>query len=341
MKNLLQLALALLLVSSLIMLSPKNSSAGVYTFNVTMSAAQEVPTNTSQATASVIGTYDNVTKIIDFTCTFSGLETNSNNAHFHGPAFAGSNASVIISWTANGFPLGVTSGTYSHQFVLTAAQEVMLLDGAVYANIHTTGRPGGEIRGQMDQGTLPVELSSFASVINKNNVTLNWSTSSETNNAGFDVERSSAGLNEWTKINHVAGTGNSIQNQNYSLTDRGLAMGSYNYRLKQIDLNGNFEYFELTNDVVVGIPNQYNLSQNYPNPFNPSTNIDFEIPQSGFVSIKLYDMTGKEVATLVNDFKPAGYYSINYSSGNISSGIYFYTLTSGKFVSTKKLNVIK
>lgn len=341
MKNLLQLALALLLVSSLVMLSPQNSYSTTYTFNVIMEGSQEVPPNTTTATGSVIGTYDDATNIIDFTCNFSGLQSNTNNAHFHGAAFAGSNAPVIISWTANGFPLGVTSGTYSRTFVLTGAQETMLLNGEVYANIHTTGRPGGELRGQMDEGgTLPVELSSFTSVINKNNVTLNWSTAVEVNNAGFDIERKSATA-DWTKISHIEGHGNSVQPQNYSVTDGGLAIGSYNYRLKQIDLNGNFEYFELTNEVVVGQPLQYDLSQNYPNPFNPSTNINFEIPDNGFVNIKLYDVTGREVKTLLNDFKSAGYYSIQLNAADLSSGIYFYTLTSGNFVSTKKLNLIK
>ncbi|MCB0729305.1 MAG: T9SS type A sorting domain-containing protein, partial [Ignavibacteriae bacterium] len=161
--------------------------------------------------------------------------------------------------------------------------------------------------------TLPVELSSFTSSVNYRDVTLNWSTASELNNSGFEIERSdirSQTSNVWTKVGNVNGNGTSSSVINYSYTDRGLATGSYSYRLKQIDFNGNFEYFNLNNEVNIGTPSTYALSQNYPNPFNPATTINFDLPTDGNVSLKLYDMSGKEVATLVNEVRSAGYYSV-------------------------------
>ena len=150
-----------------------------------------------------------------------------------------------------------------------------------------------------NNSVLPVELSSFTSNINNRDVTLNWSTSSEVNNSGFDIERSSNGT--WSKVGNVTGNGTSTVGHNYSYTDRNLASGNYSYRLKQVDYNGNFEYHNLSNEVIVGVPVNYDLSQNYPNPFNPSTSINFDLPIDGKVSLKLYDMNGREVMTLLNE----------------------------------------
>ncbi|MCB0729337.1 MAG: T9SS type A sorting domain-containing protein, partial [Ignavibacteriae bacterium] len=128
---------------------------------------------------------------------------------------------------------------------------------------------------------------------------------------------------------------------NYSYIDRNLASGNYNYRLKQIDFNGNFEYFNLSSEVNIGIPVKYDLSQNYPNPFNPSTKINYALPTDGQVSIKIFDMSGKEVMSLVNEVKTAGYYSVNFNAANLSSGIYFYRLSSADFTATKKMMLVK
>ncbi len=191
---------------------------------------------------------------------------------------------------------------------------------------------------------LPVELSSFTSTINRRDVTLNWTTASESNNSGFDIERSLVEGN-WSKISNVSGNGTSNNPHNYSYTDRGLNSGKYNYRLKQIDNNGNFNYFALSNEVIVGVPTKFDLSQNYPNPFNPSTKINYDIPFDGKVSVTVFDMSGKEVSTLVNDVKTAGYYTINFNASNLSSGIYFYRISvdanGQNFVSTKKMTLIK
>ena len=115
--------------------------------------------------------------------------------------------------------------------------------------------------------------------------------------------------------------------------------------MKQTDCNGNFHYYDLSNEVNVGVPDKFNISQNYPNPFNPSTKINFDIPFDSKVSIKLFDMSGKEVATLVNEPKVAGYYTINFNASSLSSGVYFYRISAEangqSFVSTKKMILVK
>lgn len=186
---------------------------------------------------------------------------------------------------------------------------------------------------------LPVELLSFTSYIGKIEVTLKWSTASEVNNRGFDIERKSDG--NWEKIGFVMGSGNTNAQQNYSYSDRGLKTGKYNYRLKQIDYNGNFKYFELSNTVIIGVPERYSLAQNYPNPFNPRSLINFQLPSSSFVSLKVYDISGREISSLVNEIKEAGYYTVQFDGTNFSSGVYFYKMQANDFVSVKKMILVK
>jgi len=89
------------------------------------------------------------------------------------------------------------------------------------------------------------------------------------------------------------------------------------------------------------LPNEYMLEQNYPNPFNPSTKIKFEIPDQGFVSLKVYDVLGNEITTLVDEEKPAGEYEVEFDGKGLSSGMYFYTLNAGNYIETKKMILIK
>jgi hypothetical protein len=195
----------------------------------------------------------------------------------------------------------------------------------------------------------PVELSYFSSSVNGNIITLNWATTSELNNSGFDIERSEVKgemSNDWKKISFVEGNGTTTLPGHYIFTDRNLSTGVYKYRLKQIDYNGNFEYFNLSNEVAIGVPKEFKLSQNYPNPFNPTTNINYKLPFEGKVSLKVFDMTGKELKTLIDEFKTAGYYTIEFNGTNFSSGIYYYKLESrngqaGTFKETRKMLLIK
>ncbi len=187
---------------------------------------------------------------------------------------------------------------------------------------------------------LPVELASFSSSVISNNVTLNWSTAQEQNNKGFEIERNSFGAG-WNKVGFIAGRGTTTIAQSYSFSENGLNSGRYSYRLKQIDYNGNYKYYELQNEVVIGVPNKFVLNQNYPNPFNPSTVLSFQLPVAGFVSMKIFDMSGREVASLVNEVKDAGYYSVTFDVKSLSSGTYFYKLSTDKFSDVKKMVVVK
>jgi len=191
---------------------------------------------------------------------------------------------------------------------------------------------------------LPVLLASLNSVVDGRNVKLNWVTSSEINNAGFEVERAefrSENL-EFRKIGFIAGKGTANTQTSYTFSDTKLNSGKYKYRLKQIDNNGNFEYYNLNVVIEVGLPTKYTLSQNYPNPFNPTTKIDFALPNDSKVSIKVYDMTGREVMNIMNnEQKTAGYYTININASMLSSGVYFYRMISDKFIETKKMAIIK
>jgi hypothetical protein len=187
---------------------------------------------------------------------------------------------------------------------------------------------------------LPVELAAFSAGVNGNTVMLNWNTVSEENNSGFEIERISFGTG-WNKIGFVAGKGTVNTQQNYSFTDNELSSGRYNYRLKQIDYNGNYKYYTLQNEVVIGVPSKFELSQNYPNPFNPTTIINYQLAINSFVNLKIYDVAGREVMQLVNEIKQAGYYTVKFDGSMLSSGMYFYKIQAGDFVSTKKMILVK
>jgi PKD repeat protein len=174
---------------------------------------------------------------------------------------------------------------------------------------------------------LPVELASFSAITNKQHVNLSWSTASEINNKGFNIERKLKVKTEWSTAGFIEGKGTTNEITNYNFTDRNLISGTYNYRLQQIDYNGNYEYHNLSSDVIVGIPTNFALSQNYPNPFNPTTKINFELPIDSRVSIKIYDVTGREVFALVNnETRNAGYHTVTMNANNFASGVYFYII---------------
>lgn len=190
---------------------------------------------------------------------------------------------------------------------------------------------------------LPIELASFTSMTIRNEVILDWSTSSEINNASFEIERSPVAVSDnYQRIGSIQGNGTTNEVKKYKFNDRNLQTGKYKYRLKQIDFNGNFNYFNLSGEVEVGIPGKYDLSQNYPNPFNPVTKINYDMPKDGKVNLRIYDITGREIAALINnELQPAGYYTVIFNASNLSSGVYFYRIVAGDFVATKKLMLIK
>lgn len=192
------------------------------------------------------------------------------------------------------------------------------------------------------ESTLPVELISFSSDVKDRNVTLKWKTAKEINNKGFQVERTNdVNSGSWENIGFINGKGNSNDANNYTYTDSKLTSGKYYYRIKQIDYNGVYEYFNLSSVVEINLPGKFSLSQNYPNPFNPATKIEFQISSQADVSLTVSDITGKTIATLVNKNLQAGYYKIDFNGSSLSSGTYFYTLKAGDNVSVKKMVLVK
>ncbi|MBK6538343.1 MAG: T9SS type A sorting domain-containing protein [Ignavibacteria bacterium] len=195
------------------------------------------------------------------------------------------------------------------------------------------------------QNPLPVELTDFNSSVYANKVNLSWTTASEHNNKGFYIERNFSvnGSNsfEWISIGFIKGSGDLNTVTEYSFQDKDLMTGVYQYRLKQTDYNGLYEYFYLNNEVEILRPVDFKLSQNYPNPFNPSTNIEFTIPADGNVRLDLYDITGREVKNILSGNYSAGYYNVKINAEDLSGGIYFYRLTAGSFTSAKKMILLK
>jgi hypothetical protein len=196
--------------------------------------------------------------------------------------------------------------------------------------------------GKIGNNTVPVELSSFISEVSNNNVRLSWTTSSEKNNKGFNIEKTIAdnsGLN-WKSIGFVTGNGTTLDEKHYSFLDNQVQPGRYLYRLQQVDFDGAIEYSEEIEAVVLS-PINFHLSQNYPNPFNPNTKIEFSIPQKGLVSLKVFDILGNEITTLLYEEKEPGVYKINFDGNSIPSGVYFLHLNSSGFSQVRKMSLIK
>src|SRR5690554_963977 len=212
-----------------------------------------------------------------------------------------------------------------------------------------------------ENGIVPVELVSFSANVEMNNVNLNWVTSTEANNRGFEIEkrnndgrwkmedgkfiRQSVNEDGWDVISFVEGKGTTTEQQFYSYIDENLSAGKYQYRLKQIDFDGTYEYSNIV-EAEINQPLEFSLSQNYPNPFNPITKIKYTVPQDEIREIKnvrliVYDVLGNQVATLVNEEQHPGIYEVEFDGSNLSSGVYYYSLEAGNFRDIKKLILLK
>lgn len=197
----------------------------------------------------------------------------------------------------------------------------------------------------VSDNSMPVELASFSAAPKENNVELKWKTATEENNYGFEVQRSEVRSHRsegnWTKVGFVEGSGNSNAPKDYSFVEKRVGNGKYSYRLKLINNDGSFKYSYCVEIEVKFIPSVFALSQNFPNPFNPSTTIDYQLPKESKVTLKMYDVLGKEVATVVDEMKEAGSYNVQIDAGGFASGVYFYRIVAGDFVSIKKMVLMK
>jgi len=190
---------------------------------------------------------------------------------------------------------------------------------------------------------IPVELTSFTGTVNGSNVELNWSTATETNNQGFQVERSNGG--DFVSVGFIEGHGTTTEFHNYTFTDRIIAIGSYSYRLKQIDFDGSFAYSNVVEANIEG-PKEFTLDQNYPNPFNPSTKINFSLKSDSKVTLKVFDVLGQEVVTLLNTNITAGTHDVIFDASSLNSGVYLYRIEATgvdgtNFVDVKKMILTK
>ncbi len=192
----------------------------------------------------------------------------------------------------------------------------------------------------LTNSSLPVILTEFISLTGTGSIQLKWKTAGEINNKGFEIERKLFNGN-WLNVVFVNGFGTVNEIKEYSWLDKMLMPGTYYYRLKQIDFNGNYEYYDLALPVIISKPSKFEISQNYPNPSNPNSRIDYQVPELVNVNITVYDMLGKEVAVLVNEPKGPGIYTAVFDGANISSGTYFYLIKAGDFKQIKKLILVK
>jgi hypothetical protein len=184
-------------------------------------------------------------------------------------------------------------------------------------------------------GNIPVELKSFNYQLNRNDVILNWTTATETNNMGFNILRND------NEIGFVPGAGSATQPMNYSFIDQNIVNGSYIYTLTQIDYDGSTEKVGEIEIIVYNLPLEYKLGQNFPNPFNPSTKIQYALPKNSLINLSVYSSLGERVVIIEEGLKEAGYYEVEFDGIDLPSGIYFYTILSESFTDTKKMLLLK
>jgi hypothetical protein len=234
--------------------------------------------------------------------------------------------------TNNNYWADVIFSPNNYVFNLTAITDAAGCTATGSPNLQTLNVTSGEC------GTLPVSLLSFSATPGNNSVTLRWSTSSEINNLGFEIQRSIDGSGGWTTLGFVNGAGNSATTLNYSYADENLAASRYYYRLKQIDIDQRFAYSPIVSAILDG-RKAFQLEQNFPNPFRNETVIRFTLPVKSKVNLSLFDMNGRLVKILVNESKESGTHAVSLSSGMITSGMYYYKLQAGDFSAVKKMTV--
>ncbi len=215
---------------------------------------------------------------------------------------------------------GITSGTY------VSADAVMIL-------LNRRLSPDAD-------AALPVELQSFSARVDGSTVILLWSTATEVNASTYIIERKKEGASAWENISSAVATGNSSSARIYNYIDKNLTPGSYSYRLRMVDNDGSFSYSSIQQCVIGGVK-RFSLAQNYPNPFNPSTTIHYSLARAGKVVLKLYNMLGNEVRTVVNEWKEAGEYSVECKATGLPSGVYIYRLSAPGYSETKKMTLMK
>lgn len=259
----------------------------------------------------------------DSGASWSSVSTGLTNTYVRALLFI---SPYLIAATSDGVFATTNAGSSWTDFGMSGTSVSALAANGTYlfAGTNTSGvwrRPLSEL--------LPVELVEFSALHRGFNVEVQWKTATETNNYGFEIQRSVVGnqlsQNTWEKVGFVEGSGTSNVPREYSFSDIHIPSGKYSYRLKQIDRDGKFGYSR-TAEVIIGIaPKEFALAQNYPNPFNPTTVIRYQLPVVSNVTLKIYDVLGREVATLVNEEQSTGWKKVKWNA-NVASGINFYRI---------------
>lgn len=226
-------------------------------------------------------------------------------------------------------------------YSLGTTGDITLNGGSISLNKYFGSSYDGYATAMMEETPLLVTLTSLSNSVTRNNVKLVWEVMQEYNNKGFQIERTFDGLNGWKKISFINGRGNASTPMTYTFTDSKLKSGKYKYRIKQVDYSDFGFYYNLKNPVEIGTPDKFALLQNYPNPFNPTTKIDFDLPVDENITMKLYDIAGRLIYTLINEKLTAGYYTVEFNAKNFSSGTYFYQLKTSSFTMSKKMILVK
>ncbi len=226
---------------------------------------------------------------------------------------------------------------------------------SIYSDDNQTVWNVGEFENQMNF-IIPVELTSFnAKLLNDNSVQLKWTTATSINNLGFEVQKSQSqpsyqqngSLDNWERLDFISSTGEPTEPKEYNYIDKtGHKSTTVKYRLKIIDLDGTYSFSDVIE--VETKPLNFQLLQNYPNPFNPSTMIKWYSPVSSHQTLKVFDVLGNEVATLVDEFRDAGNYEMSFDADNLpanrqslASGMYIYRLTTDNYTETRKMLLIR
>lgn len=270
---------------------------------------------------------------------------------------AGQNSN--FGWTNTGIKVVVelnTATTYTVRITPAAGGTEQTVTGSISGTISrlrlfnaNAGTGSGSdlffnsIQHQVD--FLPVELTLFTAKTKNNVVELYWQTATEINNFGFEVQRSKmiSGSDEnWEKIGFVQGNGTIYTPREYNFLDNAVYGGNYSYRLKQIDIDGKFEFSPVVEVSFDKLINGYTLSNNYPNPFNPSTNIKFAFQSDTKAELKIFDIAGNEVQTLFSGLADGGrVYSLYFDASGLSNGLYFYKLSAPGVSEVKKMLLLK
>ena len=315
-----------------------SSSSGTFTFQIVLNSSGTINyyyySINGTKTESVIG-FENETGTDGLTIDFRS-------------GYAENNLAVKIAAEPEWMNLSEQSGTlynsYHSNLIISFSSSIDLLPGLYQMDVLVKSNDplNSEITIPVSYnlgGVVPVELTSFTADIQNESVMLKWITVTETNNQGFEVERS-VNNKEWNKIGYVAGNGNSTEKIEYLFVDKIERSGKFYYRLKQIDYDGTINFTSSIEAEIIS-PLNYSLEQNFPNPFNPSTNIKYSIASDDLVTVKVYDVLGNEIAMLVNQRQDAGKYEILFDASKLSSGIYIYSITTSNYADQRKMLLIK